>query len=91
MSQKLRKEDENFLYLWIVLLVLRIWGTLRFVIAIQRNDNALNDTWIGQIDGVLQYIQGVGDSSMALCNFILFVLYDKPMRDGLLERIGLKS
>ena len=70
-----RDEDRNFLYVWFVLYVIRVWGTLRCFIyfAIPTKANA-------EFMEVLLYLQAVGDPLQAFCNSILFCICDKTVR-----------
>lgn len=80
----LRDEDENFLYIWIILLTMRIWGTLRYYAVFTACDALLPDlSAISTLDTVFQYFQSVGDSSMAFCNFVVFTLCDTAIRKWL--------
>ena len=88
-TDMLRKEDEQFMYLWIILLVLRIWGTSRFFLALK--DPTTKLPIYDNMDRIFQNLQSVGDSSMALCNFFVFVMFDKPIRQGLVDFLRLRQ
>lgn len=57
------------------LYLLRVWGTVRFFVAISYPGH-LSDSH----NLLLLYLQCVGDSSHALVNFILFCVFDKEIR-----------
>ncbi|XP_078338379.1 G-protein coupled receptor 157-like [Crassostrea virginica] len=66
----LRDEDERFCFTWLILYVLRFWGTIRFFIAISE----------GNSGKILKYFQCAGDGAQALGNFLLFCVCDKNIR-----------
>ena len=70
----LRDEDRNFLYVWFVLYVLRLWGTLRFILYVTIRPS--DDEWYMK---VLLRLQALGDPAQAFCNFFLFCLLDKTV------------
>ncbi|KAK3581731.1 hypothetical protein CHS0354_015499, partial [Potamilus streckersoni] len=65
-----RDEDTHFLYLWLVLWLLRAWGTIRFML---RLFNAGADI------KPLIILQSIGDSAQAFGNCILFCFLDKEV------------
>ena len=67
------RHEERFRLTWLVLYVLRIWGTIRFFIAVA-NDYS---TQAQEVDKVLIYFQSIGDSGQAFCNFLIFCVFDK--------------
>ncbi|KAH3824048.1 G-protein coupled receptor 157-like isoform X2 [Dreissena polymorpha] len=71
-NPNLRPDDIKFLYIWIILLALRIWGTIRFfmtsVLGLEKTVYAL------------LYLQAIGDPSQAFFNFILFCIVDTEVR-----------
>ncbi|WAR15201.1 hypothetical protein MAR_005306 [Mya arenaria] len=69
--EDLREDDQNFLYVWLVLLATRVWGTIRFFIR-EVPDSGNVSGEMDKVDNVLKYIQAVGDPSQAFCNCILF-------------------
>ncbi|XP_061196684.1 G-protein coupled receptor 157-like [Saccostrea echinata] len=80
----LTNEDERFCFTWLVLYLLRFWGTIRFFFAVadvQSDEIIFADT-------LFMYFQCAGDSAQALGNFILFCLLDKNIRKKYLEMIG---
>ena len=71
----LRDEDHNFLLMPIVLILTRLWGTVRLLYYV------IGQPW-GQdfSNGFLLRLQALGDPTQAFCNFILFCLFDKTIR-----------
>ncbi|KAL3887314.1 hypothetical protein ACJMK2_027256 [Sinanodonta woodiana] len=66
-----RDEDTHFLYLWLLLWLLRVWGTIRFLL-----------DWFGVYDpDFLLILQSIGDNAQAFGNFILFCLLDKEVME----------
>lgn len=72
----LRNEDQNFVYVWLILYLLRIWGTIRFVFFVIYNLNP---------GGWLLYLHAVGDPGQAFGNFILFCVFDRTVRTRMLK------
>lgn len=70
-----RPEDARLCYIRLPLYLLRVWGTVRFFVAISYPGH-LSDSH----NLLLLYLQCVGDSSHALVNFILFCVFDKEIR-----------
>lgn len=77
----LRDEDKNFLYVWFLLYVLRMWGTLRFFLYVIVNPP--DTLWYMK---ALLRLQALGDPGQGFCNFFLFCLLDKTVR-GKLKQI----
>ncbi|KAH3824056.1 hypothetical protein DPMN_125884 [Dreissena polymorpha] len=71
-NPNLRPDDIKFLYIWIILLALRIWGTIRFFMA-----SVFDQT---ETVYALLYLQAIGDPSQAFFNFILFCIVDTEVR-----------
>lgn len=86
-NYNLRDEDQLYTMIFLVLVPLRIFGTIRFFIAVHKSISNDNLVIFNHIDHVLLYFQSVGDSSQAFCNAILFCLKDRVVRRGLLERL----
>lgn len=70
----LRDEDTNFLYVWFLLYLLRVWGTLRFFFYVIKDPP--DTDWYMK---VLLRLQALGDPGQAFCNFFLFCLLDKTV------------
>lgn len=73
----LRDEDERFCFTWLILYLLRLWGTIRFFIAISGDESGQEMT---NVDNVLKYFHCAGDCAQALGNFLLFCVFDKNIR-----------
>ncbi|XP_062594340.1 G-protein coupled receptor 157-like [Saccostrea cucullata] len=87
-SISLRDEDENYVLLWLVLYILRIWGTARYGILIYRVANGVEMVnKLYPVDMVLMHIQSVGDSAQAFFNCLLFCVKDTAVRHGLLRML----
>ncbi|WAR15199.1 GP157-like protein [Mya arenaria] len=69
----LRDDDKNFVYVWLVFLMIRIWGTIRFYLRVIPDKTS---DVIEGVDRVLIYFQAIGDPSQAFCNCILFCILD---------------
>ncbi|XP_061196682.1 G-protein coupled receptor 157-like [Saccostrea echinata] len=83
-GENLRNEDERFCFTWLILYLLRFWGTMRFFIEISKTESDKADA----VDDILKYFHCAGDSAQALGNFILFCLLDKNIRGKYHEMIG---
>ncbi|KAK3594990.1 hypothetical protein CHS0354_019919 [Potamilus streckersoni] len=89
LNTELREEDKNFMWVWFVLYLLRIWGTVRFFLSFTAIIN--NGEPIVHAHSVLLNMQGVGDSGQAFWNFVIFCLCDKTIRDKITGRLRIKS
>ena len=67
-------EDIRFLFLWLLELSLRIFGTIRFIMATLRRHTGYSSVYYDNVDIVLLHIQSFGDSAQALCSCILFCI-----------------
>ncbi|CAG2227085.1 GPR157 [Mytilus edulis] len=84
-SLRLRAEDENYLYLWLIGYLLRIWGTVRFFLFVSGNSS--NDKPYAGIDFALLHLESFGDSSKPFFTFLLFCIADKRTRQLLRNKI----
>ncbi|XP_076085252.1 G-protein coupled receptor 157-like [Mytilus galloprovincialis] len=84
LSDNLRPSDENYLTLWLVIYVLRIWGTIRFGVAMYKHHTKDQLENYATFDKIFFYIQCFGDSSQAFFSCILFCLLDPVIRNSLL-------
>ncbi|KAL3861114.1 hypothetical protein ACJMK2_007183 [Sinanodonta woodiana] len=84
LNSELREEDKNFMWVWFVLYLLRIWGTIRFFVSFSAIINKSEPTRHAHF--VLLNMQGVGDSGQAFWNFVIFCLCDKTVRDRITGR-----
>ena len=78
----LRDEDKNFLYVWFLLYVLRVWGTVRFFLYVTFKPA---DTELYM--KVLLRMQAFGDPGQAFCNCFLFCILDKTVYEKLKQII----
>ncbi|XP_053379160.1 G-protein coupled receptor 157-like [Mercenaria mercenaria] len=79
--ESLRDNDQNYLYVWFVLYVLRLWGSIRSMMFLTGVDKSSpGDT----ISYVFMHMQAFGDPAQAFCNFILVCFLDKTVRSSLL-------
>lgn len=83
----LRKEDELYIMIFFVIVILRVVGTVRYGIAISKTINRSLYEKFSSTDMVLLHIQSVGDSAQAFCNCILFCIRDTEVRRELWNRI----
>lgn len=81
-----RREDRNFLYVWLVLYILRLWGTIRFFTFAACFRSSIDvDSY--DIMKTFLYLQAFGDPLQAFCNSILVCVLDKPVRSAMLVKI----
>ncbi|KAK3102675.1 hypothetical protein FSP39_013075 [Pinctada imbricata] len=76
-----RENDEKFWLTWIVLLVLRLPGTIRTFIYI----SDATDPDHTYTDKYLLYMQSFGDAGQAFVNCIIYCLFDSDVRDYIRE------
>ncbi|XP_076087381.1 G-protein coupled receptor 157-like [Mytilus galloprovincialis] len=74
-------EDIRFLLLWLIEVVLRIFGTIRYLTAAVRRHTAKEIKNYNTVDKVLLHFQSFGDSAQALCSCLLFCIFDKEIRN----------
>ena len=80
-QQNLRDEDKNFLYIWLVLYIIRFWGTLRFFLYIYVKPTG----WESYMEAFL-YLQALGDPAQAFCNFLLLCVFDETVRQQMIRK-----
>ncbi|KAK3103471.1 hypothetical protein FSP39_019482 [Pinctada imbricata] len=73
-----RENDEKFWLTWIVLLVLRLPGTIRTFTFLSKSTNR-------EIDQYLLYLQSFGDVGQALINCIIYCMFDSDVSDYVKE------
>jgi hypothetical protein len=83
-SPRLRDEDENFVFVWLILYMLRFWGTLRFLMAVSRRPHPYTYAMF-KADEFLRVPQCIGDSGQAFWNCVLFCFCDKTVRARIME------
>ncbi|KAL3887316.1 hypothetical protein ACJMK2_027258 [Sinanodonta woodiana] len=69
-QQDFRDEDTHFLYIWLVLWLFRVWGTIRFILILICGDTN---------NKPLIILQSIGDSAQAFGNCVLFCFLDKDV------------
>ena len=80
MHVSLRADDKNYMFVWFVLYVIRIWGTVRFFLMIlYKND----DSKAANARYALLILQSIGDPAQGFCNFVMFCILDKIVRKRL--------
>lgn len=85
-ENRLRVEDANFVYLWLLTYVLKIWGTARFCMAVVNQQTYSSRLPIfHDVHKFLLYMQSFFDGLQAFSNCILFVFLDKSIRNGMIE------
>lgn len=82
-SMHLRDDDENYVLLWFVLYLLRIWGTARYGIFVYRVVHGKDVYNFDETDMALMHLQSIGDSAQAFCNCLLFCVKDTTVRRGI--------
>ncbi|XP_060573717.1 G-protein coupled receptor 157-like [Ruditapes philippinarum] len=82
--ENLRVEDKNYLYVWFLLYILRIWGSIRSMMNIGHVDSEMPGSMISH---VLMYLQALGDPGQAFCNAVLFCLLDETVREYIVEML----
>ena len=81
-----RREDNTFLYVWLVLYLIRFWGTIRFIIYTANFRSHENMDSLLYME-VLLYFQAIGDPLQAFCNAILVCLLDGTVRRILWQKM----
>lgn len=79
----LRNEDENFVFVWMVIYLLKLWGFTRFFITTYADQDAVNEQSMKIFLDFLLVMQSYGASGQAFWNFILFCVLDKTVRKHL--------
>lgn len=82
--ENLRVEDKNYLYVWFLLYILRMWGSIRSMLNLGHVDS---ETPGSMISHVFMYLQAFGDPGQAFCNAVLFCLLDKTVRVYIVEML----
>ncbi|XP_033763764.1 G-protein coupled receptor 157-like [Pecten maximus] len=85
-ENRLREEDANFVFLWLLTYVLKVWGTARFFISVVKQKTYYEQLpTFHDVDKVLLYMQSFCDGLQAFCNCIVFVFLDRTMRNGMIS------
>ncbi|XP_045162537.2 G-protein coupled receptor 157-like isoform X2 [Mercenaria mercenaria] len=83
-STRLRREDKNFVYVWLIFYVLRFGGTFRFLM--HAIHGPLIDHFMVRTARVMMVWQAFGDTAQAFGNFIFLCVCDKTIRQHYLCR-----
>lgn len=73
------KAEKRLTLVPVIFVLVRIWGTLRFIIYIVGGLDDTKAAW----EKALLYLQGMGDSSQGFANFLLFCLFTEKFRTRL--------
>lgn len=71
----------SYIFLWVVEIVLRISGTVRFVMATLRRHACISPPFYEHADVYLMHVQSFGDSAQAFCSFLIFCVFRRCFRD----------
>lgn len=74
-------EDSRFLLLWLIEITLRVWGTIRYIIATIRRHTNEDFAGYDSLDSVFLTLQSIGDSAQAFCSCMLFCVFDRETRE----------
>ncbi|VDI62809.1 Hypothetical predicted protein [Mytilus galloprovincialis] len=80
-ERKYTKVDKRFMYLWLIELFLRSFGTVRFVMATIKRHTGHAYTSYDKADTILFHFQNFGDSAQALCSFVVFCAFSARTRE----------
>ncbi|XP_053407257.1 G-protein coupled receptor 157-like [Mercenaria mercenaria] len=83
LSDTLRNEDENFVFVWMVIYLLKLWGFTRFFITTYADLDVLQQQHMKGFLDFLLTMQSYGASGQAFWNCILFCVLDKTVRKHL--------
>ena len=67
--------------LWLVEVGLRMFGTIRYIIAALQRHKVRTSTDYGSVDEWFLHFQSFGDSAQAFCSCLLFCIFDKETRN----------
>lgn len=82
-TPRLRNEDKNFLFVWLIIYLLKLWGLTRFFITTYASDEMLRDPSMTSFLEFLLNIQSYGASGQAFWNCILFCFCDSTVRKAM--------
>ncbi|XP_053395808.1 G-protein coupled receptor 157-like [Mercenaria mercenaria] len=82
-TDRLRNEDVNFVFVWMVIYLLRLWGFTRFFITTYSDAKTLHKPRMKSFLNFLLLMQSYGDSGQGFWNFVLFCILDKTVRKHL--------
>ncbi|OWF41254.1 G-protein coupled receptor 157-like [Mizuhopecten yessoensis] len=85
-EHRLRQADANFVFLWLLTYVLKVWGTARFFMSMTEYKTYRKDVpTFDSMEKFLLYMQSFCDGLQAFCNCILFVFLDRTMINGMIN------
>lgn len=87
----LRNEDENFVFVWMVIYLLKLWGLTRFFITTYANNDVLRNYSMQKFLEFLLVMQSYGASGQAFWNFILFCVMDQTVRRHMTNWLKLRG
>lgn len=73
------KAEKRLMLVPVTFILIRIWGTLRFILYTFAGVHSLNTTY----GTVFLYLQGIGDSSQGFANFLLFCFFTEKFQSCL--------
>lgn len=77
LNTNLRPEDKNYVYVWLIMYILKVWGTVRlFTLIVHRETSVKYE----HIMFILLNIQCTFTSAQGFANFLLFCVFDKVVR-----------
>lgn len=82
-AKRLRNEDENFVFVWMIIYLLKLWGFTRFFITTYADSDILNKSTMKNFLNFLLIMQSYGASGQAFWNCILFCFLDKTVRKNM--------
>ena len=84
-TPRLRNEDKNFLFVWLIIYLLKLWGMTRFFITTYAPAETLRDPHMAAFLEFLLNIQSYGASGQAFWNCILFCFCDRTVRKEMMR------
>ncbi|KAL9968578.1 hypothetical protein ACROYT_G020687 [Oculina patagonica] len=73
------KANKRLTLVPVIFVLVRIWGTLRFIIYISADIQSTDKVW----EKILLYLHGIGDSSQGFFNFLLFCVFTEKFQTRL--------
>lgn len=89
-SQRLKAEDENYLYLWLIGYICRIWGTIRFFLYVYNRSAETPLENLTVFNKWLLHLQSFGGSAQAFCTCLLFCVKDETTRKHIWSKLKCK-
>ncbi|XP_074655258.1 G-protein coupled receptor 157-like [Tubulanus polymorphus] len=85
-NQVINSSDTMFVFVPFVMYLLRIWGTIRFIVNSSISIDQQRSHEYVTANRILTTLQGIGDSGQGFGNFLLFCLFTKDIRKRLFCR-----